>query len=159
MPALTQKWTTRVIKNAMEGQRIKNAMEGQLQHWPRLLEPRQASQGWETTCWRNLQQRQETWIKNIEHRKETWLKKYHPISGETKIQPVLSNWLAQLLHQLQLKERQDFQNPGHNYSLYLASRNRNRFESLIITWWAMLCTVTRWQAEGSLVTTVCRNAL
>ena len=148
MPALTQKWTTTRV--------IKNAMEGQLQHWPRLLEPRKASPDWETTCWRNLQQRQETWIKNIEHRKEAW---YHPISGETKIQPVLSNWLAQLLHQLQLKERQDFHNPGHNYSMYLASRNRNRFESLIITWWAMLCTVTRWQAEGSLVTTVCRNAL
>ena len=49
--------------------------EGQLQHWPRLPEPRQGSQGWGTTCWRNLQQRQETWIKK---------QKIHPLpcSGE-----------------------------------------------------------------------------
>ena len=38
-------------------------MEGQRRHWPRLPEPRQESQGWGTTCWRNLVQRQEIWIK------------------------------------------------------------------------------------------------
>ena len=63
MPALTRKWTlTHVSKNTSEQHQIMT--EGQLPHWPRLLEPRQESQGWGTTCWRNLQQRQETWFKN-----------------------------------------------------------------------------------------------
>ena len=56
--------------------KISIMMEGQRRHWPRLPEPRQESQGWGTTCWRNLVQKQEIWIRTT--------KRYHPSphSGE-----------------------------------------------------------------------------